>query len=377
MKQVCHHGFAAGGVAGKFLVPALLLLLVLAIAAAAVWFLLLPSLDPLRLPPAQWREFSARYITPEGRVVDTGNGNISHSEGQGYGMLFAVEFGDRGTFDRIWDWTKRYLQIRPDKLLAWRWEPNQSGGGGVTDLNNASDGELLVAWALWKASARWKDSTYAQAAAQILSDLRVACFVESGFGLVLLPGKEGFLKDEDTLILNPSYFVFPALEQLQQFTLREEMQQMLTSGQRIVEGGNFGIPGFTADWISLRGEEIGLPGAYGFAQDFGYNAIRVPLQIAWQNPRSPLLQPYVDFWTAWPEDRPLPAVLELPSGTPGPNPALPGMVAVTTFVKSCAEGTIQLPRDVPGILPDEAYYSAALKLLTMIAARDANLKVSD
>nr|WP_301540442.1 glycosyl hydrolase family 8 [Proteus mirabilis] len=39
---------------------------------------------------AGWQQFKARYITPEGRVIDSANQNISHSEGQGYGMLMAV-----------------------------------------------------------------------------------------------------------------------------------------------------------------------------------------------------------------------------------------------------------------------------------------------
>ena len=36
---------------------------------------------------AEWLAFRNRFIAPEGRVVDTGNGGVSHSEGQGYAML--------------------------------------------------------------------------------------------------------------------------------------------------------------------------------------------------------------------------------------------------------------------------------------------------
>ncbi|MEG9529489.1 MAG: glycosyl hydrolase family 8, partial [Hyphomicrobiales bacterium] len=42
-----------------------------------------------------WRAYRSRFITDQGRVVDTANGQISHSEGQGYGMLLAVAAGDR------------------------------------------------------------------------------------------------------------------------------------------------------------------------------------------------------------------------------------------------------------------------------------------
>ncbi|MGH7860175.1 MAG: glycosyl hydrolase family 8, partial [Candidatus Binatia bacterium] len=77
---------------------------------------------------AEWLAYRERFVTPEGRVVDTGNGGISHSEGQGYAMFLAVSFGDRAAFERIWRWTKETLQVRADKLFAWKWEPAESGG---------------------------------------------------------------------------------------------------------------------------------------------------------------------------------------------------------------------------------------------------------
>jgi endoglucanase len=44
-----------------------------------------------------WSEFRRRYLLPEGRIVDTGNRNVSHSEGQGYAMLAAVQADDQGS----------------------------------------------------------------------------------------------------------------------------------------------------------------------------------------------------------------------------------------------------------------------------------------
>ena len=54
-------------------------------------------------------------------MVDTGNGMVSHSEGQGYGMLLAVAANDRPTFDKLWGWTRANLMVRDDQLMAWRW----------------------------------------------------------------------------------------------------------------------------------------------------------------------------------------------------------------------------------------------------------------
>ena len=44
------------------------------------------SADGLMLDPALWQGYKARFLAPEGRIVDNGNGGVSHSEGQGYGI---------------------------------------------------------------------------------------------------------------------------------------------------------------------------------------------------------------------------------------------------------------------------------------------------
>ena len=49
-----------------------------------------------------WEAYKARFLMTDGRIVDTGNKNVSHSEGQGYAMLMAVASNDKAAFDRIW-----------------------------------------------------------------------------------------------------------------------------------------------------------------------------------------------------------------------------------------------------------------------------------
>ena len=58
-----------------------------------------------------WSHFKQTFIQPAGRVYDIQQ-EKSHSEGQGYGMLLAVHFDDQKTFDLLWRWTKRKLQVR-------------------------------------------------------------------------------------------------------------------------------------------------------------------------------------------------------------------------------------------------------------------------
>ena len=91
-----------------------------------------------RLPARDtfWRTWRDLYLNPEGRVVDTGNNGISHSEGQSYGLLFAYKAGDAEAFDKIAKWTQSRLS-RPDMALhAWRYDPSASNP--VADQNNAT-----------------------------------------------------------------------------------------------------------------------------------------------------------------------------------------------------------------------------------------------
>ncbi|MGM1325019.1 glycosyl hydrolase family 8, partial [Klebsiella michiganensis] len=30
-----------------------------------------------------WESYKSRFMMPDGRIIDTGNGNVSHTEGQG------------------------------------------------------------------------------------------------------------------------------------------------------------------------------------------------------------------------------------------------------------------------------------------------------
>ena len=95
-----------------------------------------------------WILYKQSYVSPQGRVIDTGHAGISHSEGQGIGLLLAVHNKDHAAFDNIWRWTRINLQIRDDKLAAWKWVPSDAGGnagGNVPDKNNATDGDLFIA----------------------------------------------------------------------------------------------------------------------------------------------------------------------------------------------------------------------------------------
>lgn len=330
-------------------------------------YLLLHLFDPYRLRSGDWRLFQKKFVSPEGRVIDDGNGNVSHSEGQGYALLFAVAYRDRAAFDRIWDWTRKNLQIRPeDKLLSWRWKPDDKGGGAVDDPNNASDGDILVAWALQQASQVWGEDRYQKEALQILSDLVRLNTLSTDHGRVLLPATVGFVKD-DQITLNPSYYVFPAFDDFALAFPSGPWKELKANGLELLRRGRFGRWHLIPDWV-LNGSQLRI--SPDFPSDFGYNAVRVPLYLGWSNPNSKSMQPFAQFWRECGEKNHYPATVDLIQNTFGPHPALPGMRAIARFAVSCADKQSLTVSSLPVLTGGETYYSASLNLLTKLAIRD-------
>src|SRR4051794_27013126 len=52
------------------------------------------SRDTVQSGQREWLAFRRAFVAADGRVVDSGNGGISHSEGQGVGLLFSATWDD-------------------------------------------------------------------------------------------------------------------------------------------------------------------------------------------------------------------------------------------------------------------------------------------
>ena len=227
-----------------------------------------------------WRAYKTRFVSETGRVIDTANGGISHSEGQGYGMLLAVAANDRDGFDRIWSWTRANLMVRDDSLFAWRWEPAKRPA--VADMNNATDGDMLIAWALIEAAESWDDRAYAVAARRTAVDVgRKLVLSGTPHGFLLLPAMAGFTADArpDGPVVNLSYLVFPALLRLSKAAPEIDWIRLAEDGLALIERARFGQQRLAVEWTAL-GRPEPAPAA-GFEPVSGYNAIRIPLYLAW------------------------------------------------------------------------------------------------
>lgn len=306
------------------------------------------------LPPGAWDLYREKFITAEGRVVDDANGGISHSESQGYGLLLACLAGDRGSFASILSFTRTELLIRDDGLAAWRWDPKSSPR--VTDINNASDGDLLIAEALACAGTRWAMPAYTTAARQIARALAKAALVKRGGETWLMPAATGFSEQErpDGPVINPSYWVFEAFPILARLTNDPGWMQAQASGLKLLDDlARRKIP--AADWLSLKGEP---KPAEGFPPQFGYNALRIPLYLL----RAGLAdrQRLEPFRRAWANGT---AVIEVPSGKPV-APLSDAGYRILAAAMACALDRTPIPAELKTFQPT-AYYPSTLHLLAL------------
>jgi endoglucanase len=313
--------------------------------------------------PGEWLTYRDRFIGADGRVVDTGNKGVSHTEGQGWAMLFAENFDDRATFDRVWNWTRDKLR-RPDgALFSWRWDPNAKNP--IADANNATDGDTLIAWALMLAARRWHDPAYDREARRIVVDIREKLIKPAGGGLVLLPGIDGFTQKDGSVIVNPSYYVYPALEAFPRLDPSPKWARVRIDGLRLLAKARFGKWGLTSDWVTIDRAGAVVP----FAQvppRFGYDAIRIPLYLIWgREATNQRLADEMRFWDGF-ADKPVPAWVDVTNDAVAPFPAPSGFQAIIDLVRARLHDKPAAP---PQIDDKDDYYSASLILLAGLAGR--------
>lgn len=335
--------------------------------------LLLPLLAARADSASDWTAYRARFVTPEGRVVDTGNGGISHSEGQGWGLILAAAFDDRSAFDQMLSWTRRTLKRPRDNLHAWRFRPNADPP--VDDPNNATDGDLYIAWALLMAHARWHHAPYRMEALAIARDLlRLARRTVAGHA-VLLPGVVGF-ESAQGVVLNPSYVVLPAFAALHRAAPQAGWDRIARDGLTLLRLARFGTWGLSPDWVMhppRPNAPLSLPDRW--PPRFSYDAVRVPLLLAWAGEtRHPALLGAHGFWSdrRWSEP---PAWVDLVTGRTAEYAASPGVRAIAAFTAARIAGTGATVA-LPGANDSQDYYSASLSMLVRVACYATGTRVA-
>lgn len=155
-----------------------------------------------------WEQFKKEYVSAEGRVIDPSDARkITTSEGQSYGLFFALAANDRDGFSKLFEWTQNNLaegDLRAH-LPGWLWGKKSDDQWTVLDSNSASDSDLWIAWALLEAGRLWQTPHYTEVGKALLA--RIAeeeVATVPGLGPLVLPGKVGFV-DDGGWRFNPSY----------------------------------------------------------------------------------------------------------------------------------------------------------------------------
>ena len=330
---------------------------ILALLAASHITIASAAPGPATILADGWRQYKERFVTSDGRVVDNANGGISHSEGQGYAMLIAERLNDRPTFEAIWRWTEGNLFVRGDGLAAWRWTPKTPH---VTDHNNATDGDLFMAWALTEASDKWHVPEYRKSARQIVEALAAKVVISSRFGPILLPAATGFAgKDRpEGPVINLSYWIFPAFKRLRTLSDVIDWDAVGATGKTLIGLSRFGPKQLPSNWISLGAAQP--EPAHSFPPVFGYDAVRIPFYLAWGEPADrDLLKSFVPLDLS---------VVDVNTGNPGEKLSDPDYEAMATLVQCVGS---QAPGQWKAFL-GAFYYPAALHLLALIAADEVS-----
>lgn len=313
----------------------------------------------------QWATYKSRFVTDDGRVLDTGNNAVSHTEGQGWAMLLSETVGDAPSFSKIWDWTRTKLQRRDNALFSWRWNPDDRKTP-VADRNDASDGDIMIAWALERAARRWRDPHYEESAHRIIEAITHRLLVTASGRLVLLPGSAGFKAKDGEIVVNPSYYIYPALRDFASVVPSPKWPRLNRDGLRLLADARFGRWGLTPDWVDLDHGDVSL--AAKFPARFGFEAIRVPLYLIWGGEATQArLASYLDFWNDY-GAKPAPAWADLKDNTVAPYAGSTGFQAIIQLARGFGQPN---PPSLPPIGASEDYYSASLTLLASLARQEA------
>jgi endoglucanase len=324
-----------------------------------------PALDiqpakPGTLSMEQWKPWRDRFVGDDGRVIDNVN-QISHSEGQGYGQLLAVLAQDRVAFARIWSFTRNQLLVRDDGLAAWQWDAKSSPH--ITDINNASDGDILIAYSLALAGELWSSPDFTAAARSVARGIGRVLIKRFDNRTVLLPGATGFESKEASggPVINLSYWIFEAFPVLLRLAPEANWGALSMAGRDLVVAARFGPAKLPSNWMYWH--NTALAPAQGFNALFGYDAIRVPLYLIRAGIGD---QSNLEFFSAaWRSDDKSPEVINLADGRPLNSMDDPGYRMIAAAV-ACTLDQKPIPADLKRANPT-AYYPSTLRLLALSA----------
>jgi endo-1,4-beta-D-glucanase Y len=332
------------------------------LGAALIAGLVPAARAPAAALDAGWSKWVRSYVNG-GRVIDRRQNRITHSEGQGYGLLLAHAFGDRQVFKELEEWTERHLAVRQDRLMAWKWvaDPERN----VADWHNATDGDLFRAWALLRAERDSGWSGYRETALAIAHDIARLCLAadpRAPAEWLLVPGAEA-RRSPERVLFNPSYILPRALRELGVAAGEPRLIKAAEHGETVLV--ELAMTGLLPNWVDVTPSGFAKPLEHDLL--WGYDALRIPLYLTWSGqPDHPAVRVARELM----EGGTIPdhlAVEVSPDGRILAQSNKPGFLALQALAHC---------RDVPDQRLDGSdYYSDSLLMLAQVAHREGKCRV--
>ena len=220
-----------------------------------------------------------------GYVSDIKNKDV-RTEGMSYGLMIAVQMDRKDIFDRLWRWSKKYMQHQDGPLegyFAWSCKTD----GTRNAQGPASDGELYFVTSLLFASNRWGNDTgidYHAEARHILD----CAFAKDGTA-----GVTNFINTEKKLITftpdgfgsrmtDPSYHLPAFYEVWARWADdgRAEFWQACADSSRVfLHKAIHPETGLNPDTCGYDGKVFSFGGRRNGGANFRYDSWRVPMNI--------------------------------------------------------------------------------------------------
>jgi len=243
-----------------------------------------------------WQTYAARFVQADGRVLESSlEANHSTSEGQAYGMLFALIGDDQPRFEKLWRWTAANLagSDTTTRLPGWLWGQGTDGQWRLQDANSAADADLWIAYALLEAARLWHRPDYQQNARHLMASIEAQLVVNlPGLGPMVLPGPQGFVQPGALWRLNPSYLPPPLLRRLAKEAPSGPWQAISNNTATMIVRSSH--HGFIADWVGFQGTSA-HSGSFVVdpvkADTGSYDAIRVYLWLGMTDTADPKAAP--------------------------------------------------------------------------------------
>lgn len=329
---------------------------------------------------SDWDNFRRTLLSADGRVIDASTDDkVTVSEGQAYGLFFALVANDRATFDKLLAWTENNL-AQGDliaHLPAWIWgriPADKAKDGketwGVIDTNSASDADLWMAYTLLEAGRLWNERRFTALGTLMARRIvREETASMRGLGRTVLPGPVGFALADGRWRVNPSYVPLQVMRRLARLLPDEPgWDQLAASSLRVIV--ETAPRGFSPDWAEYDNSRGFLPDSATRAES-AYNAIRVYLWaglLAADDPqRARVLQQFVPLADYVAANGHPPERVDTQTGQPGPNAGNAGFsAAVAPYLAALgradqARAQVRRTRELAAREP-LGYYSQALAL---------------